>query len=152
FRPQLHRYCRKLTGDVWDAEDLVQETLLRAFATLGSVYNTIANPRGYLTRIATNIWLDGERRRTAEKRSLSLQVPETQNEPTHASDVRHAGTALLEILAPRERAAILLKEVFDLSLKETAEMLATSENAVKAALHRGRTRLKEEPPVRRSVA
>jgi len=152
FRPQLHGYCRRLTGDIWDAEDLVQETLLKGFATLGSVHNTIANPRGYLTRIATNIWLDSERRRKAESKSLALEVPEPHVEPGQSADARHAGTALLEILAPHERAAILLKDVFDLSLKETAEMLGTSENAVKAALHRGRTRLKEEPPVRRRVA
>jgi RNA polymerase sigma-70 factor (ECF subfamily) len=152
FRPQLHSYCRKLAGDIWDAEDLVQETLLKGFATLGSVHHAIANPRGYLTRIATNIWLDNERRRKAESTSLALEVPETPNEATETSDVRHAGTVLMEILAPHERAAILLKDVFDLSLKETAEMLGTSENAVKAALHRGRTRLKQEPAVRRRVA
>jgi hypothetical protein len=53
FRPDLHRYCRRLTHDLWDAEDLVQETLLRAFAALGSMNGTIQNPRGYLVRTAT---------------------------------------------------------------------------------------------------
>jgi RNA polymerase sigma-70 factor (ECF subfamily) len=46
FRPQLHRYCRRLTGDRWDTEDLVQETLLRGFGQLGSTHGTIENPRG----------------------------------------------------------------------------------------------------------
>ena len=37
FRPELHRYCRRLTGDPWDAEDLIQDTFLRGFGKLGSV-------------------------------------------------------------------------------------------------------------------
>ena len=152
FRPQLYSYCRKLTGNVWDAEDLVQETLTKAFATLGSVHADIANPRGYLVRIATNLWIDNERKRTVERESLSRELPETSAAPAEALDVRHAGASLFEILAPQERAALVLKDVFDLSLKETAEMLSTSENAVKAALHRGRARLKEDNPVHRRAA
>ena len=152
FRPQLFRYCRKLTGDVWDAEDLVQETLLKGFATLGSVHRDIENPNGYLTRIATNLWIDGERKRRVEAASLARATPDVSSTPAEATDVRHAGAALFEVLAPQERAVLVLKDVFDLSLKETAGMLSTSENAVKAALHRSRSRLKEESPVRRRVA
>jgi len=152
FRPQLYRYCRKLTGDVWDAEDLVQETLLKGFATLGSVQAPIANPRGYLTRIATNLWIDIERKRKAERESLARELPDEASAPEATADLRHASAALFENLAPQERAALVLKEVFDLSLKETAEMLSTSENAVKAALHRGRSRLKDENPIRRHTA
>jgi DNA-directed RNA polymerase specialized sigma24 family protein len=44
FRPQLHRYCRKLTGDIWDAEDLVQDTMLKGFATLGSLGAEVPTP------------------------------------------------------------------------------------------------------------
>ena len=40
FRPELHRYCRRLTGDLWEAEDLVQDTLVRGFASLGVVHRT----------------------------------------------------------------------------------------------------------------
>jgi len=58
--------------------------------------------------------------------------------------VRDAAGALLERLAPRERAAVLLKDVFDFSVEEIAAMLQTSVGAVKAALHRGRGRLDEE--------
>src|SRR5438094_776491 len=53
LRPGLHGFCRRLTGNVWDAEDLVQDTLLRAFGTLGSVSVRIENPRAYLLRTAT---------------------------------------------------------------------------------------------------
>jgi len=57
--------------------------------------------------------------------------------------VRDAGEALLRHLAPQERAAVLLKDVFDMSLEETAAVLGTSTGAVKAALHRGRARLSD---------
>ena len=57
LRPTLHGYCMRLTGNVWDAEDLVQDTLLRAFGTLGSVFKRIENPRAYLLRTATNLWM-----------------------------------------------------------------------------------------------
>ena len=152
FRPQLFRYCRKLTGDIWDAEDLVQETLLKGFATLGSLHGNVSNPRGYLTRIATNLWIDSERKRQSERKSLARELPAQIPNEVETSDVRQAGSKLFEILAPQERAAVVLKDVFDLSLKETAEMLATSENAVKAALHRGRSRLREDNAVRHRVA
>jgi RNA polymerase sigma-70 factor (ECF subfamily) len=153
FRPQLHAYCRKLTGDIWDAEDLVQDTLLKGFATLGSVHGEIANQRGYLTRIATNLWLDTQRRRVAEARALGLADGEVRSEvQPDTADSRRAGAALFERLAPQERAALVLKEVFDMSLKEIAEMLTTSENAVKAALHRGRMRLKDDAAPRRASA
>jgi RNA polymerase sigma-70 factor (ECF subfamily) len=147
LRPDLSRYCRRLTGDVWDAEDLVNDTLLRAFALLGSVYYRLGSPRAYLARIATNLWIDGQRRRAAEGAILGDAAlappgaaPATQES---ASSIREAGAVLLQYLAPQERAAVLLKDVFDMSLDETASVLGTTAGAVKAALHRGRGRLKE---------
>jgi DNA-directed RNA polymerase specialized sigma24 family protein len=75
FRPELHQYYRQLTGDVWDAEALVQDALLKGFAMLG-MRGSIANPRGYLARIATNHWIDTQRRRKAETVALgSLTEP-----------------------------------------------------------------------------
>ena len=47
LRPALHGYCRRLTGNLWDGEDLVQDTLLRAFGTLGSTFSRIDNPRAH---------------------------------------------------------------------------------------------------------
>jgi len=152
FRAELHRYCRKLTGNIWDAEDLVQDTLLKGFATLGSVHATVTNPRGYLIRIATNLWIDLTRQRLARDAAYGQMPIVTSVMPNERLELRDAGRKLLEQLAPQERAAVVLKEVFDLSLGEIAQTLSTSENAVKAALHRGRERLKEEAPVRRRVA
>jgi RNA polymerase sigma-70 factor (ECF subfamily) len=154
-RPLLHRYCRRLTGDIWDAEDLVQDTLLKGFATLASLQGTVANPSGYLTRIATNLWIDTQRRRKAEANALAAEGETISDPPSTASlrdDLRDAGARLIEQLAPQERAAVVLKEVFDMSLLEIAESLATSVGAVKAALHRGRQRLKGERRTGRRVA
>ena len=73
LRPQLHAYCRRLTRDLWDAEDLVQESLLKAFGLLGRIDSPIRNPRAYLLRIATNLWIDTLRRRDRERWRRSVQ-------------------------------------------------------------------------------
>lgn len=143
LRPDLHRYCRRLTGSLWDAEDLAQDALLRAFATLGSVHHRIDNPRAYLLRVATNTWIDTVRRRGSEAAALGDPAGATTAGDPAPGAVRDAGATLLQRLAPQERAAVVLKDVFELSLAEIAAVLGTSEGAVKAALHRGRTRLRE---------
>ena len=146
FRPQLYQYCRQLTGDVWDAEDLVQDTMLRGFGVLSHVHTTIDNPRAYLIRIATNLWLDAIRHRTSEAHALALKGDESRSDiepPPDPVALRDATARLMQMLAPQERAALVLKEVFDLSLDEIADLLGTSLGAVKAALHRGRSLLDE---------
>ena len=146
LRPSLHRYCSRLTGNVWDGEDLAQDTLMRVFSLLGKIDADLENPRAYLIRTATNLWIDRTRRRTLERefaageRAGAASAPNPHG-PAHATEVREAASELLARLAPQERAAVLLKEVFDLSLEETASVLKTSVGAVKAALHRGRGRL-----------
>jgi RNA polymerase sigma-70 factor (ECF subfamily) len=154
FRPELHRYCRKLTGDLWDAEDLVQETVLRGFGTLGQVHQTIDNPRGYLVRIATRLWIDALRRRDTEaRRAPELATPARTPSPDVATQVRDAAGAALQRLSPQERAALVLKEVFEMSLDEIAAALSTSAGAVKSALHRACERTGaalDEPSARRA--
>src|SRR5215471_11563019 len=85
FRADLHRYCRSLTGDLWDAEDLLQDTLLKGFATLGVVHHRIDNPRGYLIRIATNLWIDLQRHRGSERAALSRRADEPPGSGVAAS-------------------------------------------------------------------
>src|SRR5499425_3769187 len=75
LRPALHAYCRRLAGNVWDAEDLVQDTLLRAFGRWGVTYPPIRDPRAYLLRTATNVWIDTIRRRDSEARSTTAAEP-----------------------------------------------------------------------------
>ncbi len=143
MRPALHGYCHRLTRDVWDAEDLAQETLLRAFGTLGRLHHSVANPRAYLLRTATNAWIDKLRRRDLEAAALAESEPPASATTETPGAVRDAGTTLFQRLAPRERAAVILKDVFDMSLEESAEVLECTIGAVKAALHRGRARLRE---------
>ena len=142
LRPALHGVCRRLTGNLWEAEDLVQETLLRGFAALGQVHHEIENPRGYLLRTATNLWIDAQRRRSSEAHALgTAEAPPGPASPD--AGTRDAGQRLLQRLPPQERAAVVLKDAFDMSLEEIADILRTSVGAVKAALHRGRGRLAE---------
>ncbi|HEX7037130.1 MAG TPA: RNA polymerase sigma factor [Pseudomonadales bacterium] len=146
LRPDLFRYCRRLTGNVWDAEDLIQDTLEQAFARLGAIEHEIGSPRAYVLRIASNLWVDRLRRNEREARALEAPPAEpAAGDPGGAAEadqrVRDAADRLLADLPPQERAAVLLKEVFELSLDETAHALGTTVGAVKAALHRGRSRL-----------
>ncbi|MFL5356098.1 RNA polymerase sigma factor [Archangium sp.] len=141
LRPELYRYCRYLTRSPWDAEELVQDTLARAFVTLGRTGSAPPNPRAWLLRVASNSWLD----RTRRLREEPGAVPETASaqEPRAA---REAAGTLLVRLSPQERAAVVLKDVFELTLEEVAEALSTSVGAIKAALHRGRARMLEPEP------
>ncbi len=142
LRPALHGVCRRLTGNLWEAEDLVQDTLLRGFATLGSIHHEIENPRAYLLRTATNLWIDAQRRHASEAHALgAADTPSAP--PSPDAGARDAGERLLQRLPPQERAAVVLKDAFDMSLEEIAGILRTSVGAVKAALHRGRGRLAE---------
>jgi len=141
LRSELYRYCRHLTRTPWDAEDLAQDSMARAFVTLGRLHEPPPNPRAWLFRVASNLWLDqvrktrvAERSRDAEAEPLASTTPEPQAQ-------REAAGTLIARLSPQERAAVVLKDVFDLAIEEIAEALATSPNAVKAALHRGRGKL-----------
>lgn len=145
LRPALHAYARRLTRTLWDAEDLVQDTLLRGFGHLGHVNHTIRDSRSYLLRTATNVWIDELRRRERETLLPPSEAEETEaaSPDPAASETRAAGARLLQRLSPQERAAVLLKEMFEMTLEEIAQLLATTTGAVKAALHRGRERLRE---------
>jgi len=147
MRPDLYRYCRRLAGNIWDAEDLAQDTLVRAFGRWGVTYPEVREPRAYLLRTATNVWIDTLRRRETESAAHpvhpeQLQAPHANPETTSA--VRDASARLLQALSPQERAALVLKEVFDMTLEGIADVLATTTGAVKAALHRGRDRLRDD--------
>jgi RNA polymerase sigma-70 factor (ECF subfamily) len=140
LRSELYRYCRYLTRSPWDAEDLAQDTLARAFATLGRMGQAPPNPRAWLFRVASNRWMDLQRRRRDDA-TLAIAAAPSEAEPRAT---REAAGTLLAQLAPQERAAVVLKDVFDLSLEEIAEALSTTTGAVKAALHRGRGKLVAE--------
>ena len=147
YRPALHAYCRRLTGNVWDGEDLVQDTLVRVFSLLGKTDPKLENPKAYLIRTATNLWIDRVRRSAREHAVLELEHAQLAPAPPHEIiDARPAAQLLFETLHPQERAALLMKDVFELSLKETAAMLNTSVGAVKSALNRARGRIDGRKP------
>jgi RNA polymerase sigma-70 factor (ECF subfamily) len=144
LRPELYRFCRNLTRSPWDAEDLVQDTLMRAFVMLGSQYGQeIQKPRSLLFRVATNSWIDRMRRAREEPRD---DLPDLGSPTRDAQGERELAGTLLVRLSPQERVAIVLKDVFELSLEEVAEALSTTPGAVKAALHRGRGKLSKDEP------
>lgn len=147
-RPQLYRYCRRLTGSVWDAEDLLQEALTRAFARAADSHQRVERVLPWLVRIATNAYLDGWRRPAPVPAQLLDSPSSPDADPL---EVRDALGAVATLLAPQERAAIVLKDVFDFPLAEIAAMLGTSVGAVKAALHRGRDRLGAPDPARQEA-
>jgi RNA polymerase sigma-70 factor (ECF subfamily) len=140
LRADLYRYCRYLTRDAWDAEDLAQDAMARAFVNLGCSFHALPAPKAWLFRVASNLWIDRMRRRRVTEPTDHGVVEATTR------DTREAAGTLLVQLSPQERAAVVLKDVFELSLEEIAETLATSVGAVKAALHRGRGKLAEPEP------
>jgi RNA polymerase sigma-70 factor (ECF subfamily) len=140
LRPELYRYCRHLTRSPWDAEDLAQDTLARALVTLGTMLRPeIDNPRAWLFRVATNLYIDRARRGREEPSDLP-DGPAAFNDERAK---REAAGTLIAKLSPQERAAVVLKDAFDLDLSDIAAVLGTTIGAVKTALHRGRTKLAE---------
>jgi RNA polymerase sigma-70 factor (ECF subfamily) len=142
LRPELYRYCRHLTRSAWDAEDMAQDALARAFVTLGCLKEPPSNPRAWLFRVASNLWLN-TLRRPSEVVAGDPETPQRYEQPEQPEPraAREAAGTLLAQLSPQERAAVVLKEAFDLSLEEVAEALGTSVGAIKAALHRARGKL-----------
>lgn len=143
LRSELYRYCRHLTRSPWDAEDLAQDTLARAFVTLGQMGAAPEHPRAWLFRVASNLWIDRVRRLRRERPLDDHDAPAAAIDPVASRDA--AGT-LIGRLSPQERAAVVLKDVFELSLDEVALALSTTAGTVKSALHRARGKLGEAAP------
>ena len=76
--PALHRYCCRLTGNVWDGEDLMQDALLRVFGLLGKIDRDLENPKAYFIRTATHLWID-QQRRLALHRQWQSSVGDTDD-------------------------------------------------------------------------
>jgi RNA polymerase sigma-70 factor, ECF subfamily len=144
LRPELHRYCARLTGSVIDGEDIVQETLAKAFYTV-SLYPETPPIRPWLFRIAHNAAIDflkSHGRRYTEVRADFDDIEHYDDKPDPA--VLRAALARFVSLPVTQRSAVILKDVLGHSLEETAETMGTTIPAVKAALVRGRGKLREE--------
>ena len=143
-RPELHRYCARLTGSVIDGEDIVQDTLARAFYAM-SFEPELPALRPWLFRIAHNAALDHLKRhahRYTEPRADLSDV--AGGDDGEQPDPLAARLALARFLALPviQRSAVILKDVLGHSLEETAATMGTTVLAVKAALVRGRQRLR----------
>ncbi len=173
-RRALRAHCYRMTGSADDAEELVQETLLRAWRARDS-FDGRAKLSTWLYRIATNVCLDALEKRPPrilpadivravapddEPRAtppLAPELPWLQPMPDHLLDpesvtarretVGLAFLAALQHLPVRQRAMLLLCDVLGWSAKETAELLEVSVGAVTSALQRAHETLREPAPI-----
>ncbi len=173
-RRELHVHCYRILGSMQDAEDAVQETMLRAWRGLPS-FEGRASLRSWLYRIASNRCLDTLRH--ARRRP---QVPDTQFQPPAPTrltehtwlepypdfllegladlapgpDARYetreaielAFISALQALPPRQRAALILRDVLGFQTREVADMLDSTEDSVKGILKRARATLEQGLP------
>jgi RNA polymerase sigma-70 factor (ECF subfamily) len=170
-RRELHVHCYRMVGSFTQAEDLVQETMLKAWRRRDDVREG-DNLRAWLYRIATNTCLDHIK--AAGRRVPSLtsfrDVPWLEpypdrllaeaappGEEPHARAVARetielAFLAVIQLLPPRQRAAIVLRDVLDWPVPDVAELLELSPAAVNSALQRGRATLRTHyPPAERDT-
>jgi RNA polymerase sigma-70 factor (ECF subfamily) len=151
IRPALHRYCARMTGSVLDGEDVVQDALFDAYRKLGT-FDDSRPLRPRLFRIAHNRCIDLLRRRGVRADAEASAVAEDPAAEAVAATLPpgpalgRAVERLVLALPPMERACVLLKDVFDYSLEETATLVDSTIGGVKAALSRGRGKLAALPP------
>lgn len=141
IRPDLHRYCARLTGSVIDGEDIVQETLAKALYAL-SLQPEVPELRPWLFRIAHNQAMDllkSHGRKLTDARDDLEDVAGFDERPDPS--IVRAALARFLALPLTQRSAVILKDVLDHSLEDTAEIMGTTVMAVKAALVRGRAKL-----------
>ncbi|MEY9093566.1 RNA polymerase sigma factor [Paenibacillus sp. RC84] len=141
FQQTLKRYCLSMTKSSWDAEDLAQETWLRAMSSQGKRH---ANVEAMLLRIAKNTWIDQSRRKQVLARIMkSEQTQAVTRRDEGLLVIEEAFRALFKHLPPLQRTVFLLRDVLGFSSLETAVRLGTTEGAVKAALYRARHSLED---------
>ena len=144
MRPKLHRYCARMAGSAVDGEDIVQEALIKAVEAYGRT--PIDNAESWLFRIAHNAAMDFLRRRRRQEAVHSEEDPESAVDETASAVSRHAAAAALRTfmhLPVAQRGVVILMDVLGYSLREVGDITGLTIPAVKAALHRGRGRLRE---------
>ena len=147
LRPRLHRYCARMTGSVLDGEDVMQEAVFEAYRKLDR-FDDSRTLGPWLFRIAHNRCIDFLRRRGVREEAEAAEAAAAAIEGGAVQPADPAGPALdraverLVInLPPKERACVLLKDVFDYSLEDIAPLVGSTVGGVKAALNRGRGKL-----------
>lgn len=178
YRRELLAHCYRMSGSVHDAEDLVQETYLRAWRAYHR-FEHRSSLRTWLYRIATNVCLtalDGRDRRplptglgapNTEPQAPLVERPEVpwleplpdslfrHDDPavivTARDTVRLAFIAALQVLPPRQRAVLVLRDVLKWRAAEVADALGITTTAVNSLLQRARTQLEEAAPTEDTV-
>jgi len=170
FRSELLAYCYRMLGSAHDAEDLVQDTYLRAWRAREQYDETRSSPRTWLYRIATNVCLTALKARgrrplpsglvaaseplaplaPGENLAWLQPLPDSMvdaGDPAgiviDRSSLRLAFAAALQYLSARQRGALILRDVLGFSASEAAEILGTTVVSVNSSLQRARTRVKE---------
>src|SRR5437588_5039420 len=141
LRPSLHRYCSRMTGSVLDGEDVVQDALFEAYRKLEQ-YDDSRPLAPWLFRIAHNRCIDFLRRRgvRVEAETAAMSPDSVMPATPPVLGVDRAVEQLVISLPPMERACVLLKDIFDYTLEEIAELVSSTVGGVKAALSRGRSK------------
>jgi RNA polymerase sigma-70 factor, ECF subfamily len=164
-RRELRVHCYRMSGSAHDADDLMQETMLRAWRAYSTYDPGRASMRTWLYRIATNVCLtalDSRKRRPLPSGVgpvfddpeaafvPALEIPWRQPLPSdpaasavERSRLRLALVAALQLLPPRQRAALILCEVLDVPAASVADALGTTTASVNSALQRARARLRD---------
>jgi RNA polymerase sigma-70 factor (TIGR02960 family) len=168
YRRELHVHCYRMLASFEEAEDAVQETYLRAWRSRDRFDGF--QVRAWLYKIATNVCLDLRRRsaRRLSRMDSFAEVPWLQPYPDRLLDevapaeeepdavaveretISLAFLAALQVLPPRQRAAVIVRDVLGWPARETASLLETSVAAANSALQRGRTTLQAHLPAERA--
>lgn len=146
LRVRLHRYCARMAGSALDGEDIMQEALFEAYRKIGLLDDAQAL-RPWLFRIAHNRCIDFIRNRRTRLKAEAGYASDEIVLPVEPAGPG-AGRAIERLvvhLPPKERACVLLKDVFDHSLDEIAELVGSTSGGVKSALNRGRAKLAALP-------
>jgi RNA polymerase sigma-70 factor (ECF subfamily) len=134
-----------MTGSVVDGEDVLQEALVKALEAFPRT-DRIDNPEGWLFRIAHNAALDFLRRRARREAARSAEVVDMIADPISAEESRRITAMSLRTfmrLPVTQRSTVILMDVLGYSLEEIGAVMGATIPAIKAALHRGRARLRE---------
>ena len=152
YRRALHRHCYRMLGSLDDADDAVQEVMLRAWRALDR-YQPQSALRAWLYRIATNVCLPAAERRARDRAGIDAflqpypdalldQIPAADAAPETIAEQREgiglALVAAMQVLPPKQRAVLVLREALGWSAREVAAVLEDSVPAVNSALQRAR--------------
>jgi RNA polymerase sigma-70 factor (TIGR02960 family) len=166
---ELHVHCYRMLASYDEAEDAVQETFLRAWRGR-ETFNGSSLFRAWLYRIATNVCIDMRRRSSRRVTTMQsfAEVPWLQPYPDRLLDqvapsdeqpdavvvdretIELAFLAAMQVLPPRQRAALIARDVLGWSASETATLLESSVPAANSALQRARATMQEHLPARRA--